>query len=632
MNHSIRNLAFVFGLMTAILISCQKPDNSIVEQWQHTTLPILEEDGFRYRDLNKDSVLNKYEDRRLAVAERVEDLIGRMTTPEKTGLMFHPFYMFPKNPKSDTLTRKFLTKHSRRKRSMTQRKFVSHFAVMGSGEPNTQAAWHNEVQKQAEQARLGVPVTFSSDPRHGFREQSGVSSEVGIGISQWCEPVGFGAIGDESIVEEFGCIANIELRALGIRTALHPMADLATEPRWTRIIGSFGEDADLAAKLTAAYIRGFQGEKFGTESVSCMTKHFSGGGPQEDGWDAHLDYGRNQCYPGDNFEYHIKPFVAAIEAGANQMMPYYGIPLGQTSEDVAFGYNKEVLTGILRDRLGFDGVICTDWNILNMRPYGVEDLSSDERLIKSIEAGADQFGGDNLGAELAKLVEAGKIPEERIDQSVRRILKIKFEMGLFDNPFVDDENANTICATPEFSEKGMYSQKASQVLLKNKENILPLKADAKIFVVGYDKEVAAKYATVVENIDEADVVVMKLQAPYDKTMKKGLEKIFHQGPLAYSVAEHDSIMNILKQKPSVITMYMDRPAVEPELTEEVEGYIAYFGACDEALFDVIYGKFKPQGKLPFEIPSSLKAVETQKEDVPYDSKDPLFKFGFGLSY
>jgi len=620
------------GLCSIVLSACQKPDNSIVEKWGKTNLKVLEDNGFKYRDLNKNEKLDVYEDRRLPVADRVEDLLEKMEIAEKTGLMGHPFYMFPKNRKSDTLTKEFIAKHTRRKRSLIQRKFVTHFAVAGSGEPNIQAVWQNEVQKQAELGRLGVPVTISSDPRHGFREQSGVASEVGIGISQWCEPVGFGAIGDEKIVEEFGRIANIELRALGIRTALHPMADLATEPRWTRIIGTFGEDADLSAKLTAAYIRGFQGEKFGAESVSCMTKHFSGGGPQEDGWDAHLDYGRNQCYPGDNFEYHIKPFIAAIEAGGNQMMPYYGIPLGQTSEDVAFGFNKEVLTDILRDRLGFDGVICTDWNIVSHRPFGVDSLSIDERLIKSIEAGVDQFGGDNFGAELAKLVTDGKIAEERINESARRILKIKFEAGLFDNPFVDDENANTICATPEFLEKGMYSQKASQVLLKNKNKILPLKKSTKVFVVGYNKEVAAKYATVVDKIEEADVVLMKLKAPYDATMRKGLERIFHQGPLSYNKFEHDSIMSILKQKPSVITMYMDRPAVVPEITEEVEGYIAHFGACDEALFDVVFGKFKPQGKMPFEIPSSLKAVEEQKEDVPYDSKDPLFKFGHGLTY
>jgi len=629
---TLKSILCLMALGILFCTSCQKPDNNIVKNWDKTTLLILEEDGFKYRDLNKDSLLNKYEDRRLSVEVRVEDLLEKMTLREKTGLMGHPFYMFPKDRKSDTLSKEFIAKHTRRKRSLIQKKCVTHFAVMGSGEPNIQAFWQNEVQKQAEQGRLGIPVTISSDPRHGFREQSGVASEVGVGISQWCEPVGFGAIGDEAIVEEFGRIASIELRALGIRTALHPMADLATEPRWTRIIGTFGEDADLSAKLTAAYILGFQGEQFGTESVSCMTKHFSGGGPQEDGWDAHLDYGRNQSYPGDNFEYHIKPFIAAIEAGGNQMMPYYGIPLGQTLEDVAFGYNKEVLTDILRKRLGFEGVICSDWNIIGIRSWGVDSLSMDEKLIKSIEAGIDQFGGENFGAELAKLVEDGKISEERINASARRILKIKFEAGLFDNPFVDDENANTICATPEYIEKGLHSQKASQVLLKNKDNILPLNKERKVYTVGYDKAVANKYVTVVDDMLDADVVLMKLKAPYDKTMTKGLEKIFHQGPLAYTKAERDSIMNILSQKPSIITMYMDRPAVEPQITEEVEGYIAHFGACDEALFEVLSGKFKPQGKLPFEMPSSLKAVEEQKEDVPYDSKDPLFEFGFGLEY
>jgi len=628
----MNKLTLILFSIAIVFCGCSKIDNSIVEKWDLTTLEILEVDGFKYRDLNKNGQLDAYEDRRLPVVERVEDLVNQLTIAEKTGLMFHPHTMVYKNTKGDTLAREFFAGQVRGKRKSIVSDYLNHFAVMGPCRHWNLAIFQNEMQKVAEQSRMGIPVTFSSDPRHGFRVQSGAASEVGVGISKWCEPVGFAAIGDEKIVEEFGRIVNVELRAAGIRTALHPTADLATEPRWARIIGTFGEDADLSAKLTAAYIRGLQGEKFGIESVSCMTKHFSGGGPQEDGWDAHLDYGRNQRYPGGNFEYHIKPFIAAIEAGSTQMMPYYGIPVGQTSEDVAFGYNKEVLTGILRNRLGFDGVICSDWRIIKQRPYGCDSLSIDKRLIKSLDAGIDQFGGERLSAELARLVEAGTISEERIDESIRRILKIKFESGLFDDSFVDAAIVNSVCATPEFIERAMYSQKASQVLLKNKDNILPLGETTKVFVVGYNKEVAAKHGTVVDNIEDADVVVMKLNAPYDKTLRKGIEKMFHQGSLAYTQVECDSIMSILNQKPSVITMYMDRPAVVPEITGEVEGYIANFGACDEALFDVIYGKFKPQGKLPFEIPSSLKAVEEQKEDLPYDSKDPLFKFGFGLTY
>ena len=129
--------------------------------------------------------------------------------------------------------------------------------------------------------------------------------------------------------------------------------------------GTFGEDAELAARLVAAYIRGFQGESLGPDSVACMTKHFPGGGPQHDGEDPHFPYGREQVYPGGNFDYHLIPFEAALAAGTAQIMPYYGMPVGTALEEVGFGFNRGVITALLRERYGFDGVVCTDWGLLN---------------------------------------------------------------------------------------------------------------------------------------------------------------------------------------------------------------------------------------------------------------------------
>ncbi|MCP4251647.1 MAG: glycoside hydrolase family 3 protein, partial [bacterium] len=198
--------------------------------------------------------------------------------------------------------------------------------------------------------RLGIPVMMISDPRHGTGESSGVAVAA-TGFSAWPDPVGLAATRDTALVEAFGRIANQEYRAVGIRTALHPMADLATEPRWARISGTFGEDAELAAEMTAAYIRGFQGGELGPASVACMTKHFPGGGPQKGGEDAHFGYGKDQVYPGDQFEYHVRPFLAAIESGTAQIMPYYGVPVDQTSENVGMSFNKEIVTGHLREEL-----------------------------------------------------------------------------------------------------------------------------------------------------------------------------------------------------------------------------------------------------------------------------------------
>ena len=159
--------------------------------------------------------------------------------------------------------------------------------------------------------------------RHRHRRQS---------FSQWPEPIGLAATGDAALVQQFGDIARQEYLAVGIRVALHPMADLATEPRWARINGTFGEDAELASRMVSAYIRGFQGEKLGPHSVACMTKHFPGGGPQKDGEDPHFSYGKDQVYPGNNFDYHLIPFEAAFQAGTAQIMPYYGMPVGTPSK------------------------------------------------------------------------------------------------------------------------------------------------------------------------------------------------------------------------------------------------------------------------------------------------------------
>src|SRR5439155_9972037 len=218
------------------------------------------------------------------------------------------------------------------------RRLINHFNVVSIGNPRRMAEWYNRLQALAEDTRLAIPVTISSDPRHAFSNNPLTSLFAGA-FSLWPEPIGLAATGDEALVEQFGDIPRQEYLAVGIRVALHPMADLATEPRWARISGTFGEDAQLSARLTAAYIRGFQGAALGPHSVACMTKHFPGGGPQKDGEDPHFSYGREQVYPGNNFDYHLIPFAAAFDAGTAQIMPYYGVPIGLSFEEVAFGFN-----------------------------------------------------------------------------------------------------------------------------------------------------------------------------------------------------------------------------------------------------------------------------------------------------
>jgi beta-glucosidase len=424
------------------------------------------------------------------------------------------------------------------------------------------------------------------------------------------------------------------------------MADLATEPRWGRIAGTFGEDAALAARLVAAYIRGFQGAALGPGSVACMTKHFPGGGPQKDGEDPHFDYGKQQVYPGSQFDYHLIPFEAAFEAGTSQIMPYYGLPVGTPYAEVGFGFNREIIAGLLREKYGFDGIVCTDWGLLtplviegrivmDARAWGVEELSIAERAQKALEAGVDQFGGEACPEVIVGLVRNGQVPEARIDVSVRRLLREKLVLGLFDDPYLDPDAAERIVGRPAFQEAGALAQRRSIVLLVNRPathgTTLPLQGTPGLYVENVAPETAQAYGRVVDTVEQAEVAILRLNAPYE-TRGEGFERMFHRGDLSFPEEERARILAIMAQVPTIVDIHLDRPAVIPEITAHSAGLLADFGASDAAVLDVIFGRFSPSGKLPFELPSSMEAVERQKEDVPYDSEDPLFPFGHGLTY
>ncbi len=603
-------------------------------------------DGESFRDLNKNGILDPYEDWRLPVEQRVEDLLGRMTKEEKAGLLYHSFIFAGKGGENAGLLNPM---NILPVESALFNKHMRFFNLYDIPPGKTAAIWLNNIQKMAERTRLGIPVTISSDPRHTVLKDGAAIGVYTEGFSKWTEPIGFASISDAAFTKRFGEIAAKEYRAIGIHTALHPMVDLATEPRWGRISGTFGEDAQLSAKLGSAYIRGFQGDSLSSKSVSVMTKHFPGGGPQKDGWDPHFRYGKDQAYPGDNFDHHITPFISAIEANTAQMMPYYGVPVGQTSEDVAFGFNREILTDLLRDSLKYDGIICTDWGIINSqslfgfeivehRGYGVEDLTPEERTLKAIQAGVDQFGGESTPEHVISLLNQGKLTEERIDESVRRLLKLKFQLGLFENPYVDLETVEEKLSTDEAVRMGFESQLRSQVLLTNKEfderPLLPFTPGAvKIYVEGHDPDVAANYGEVVSDPDEADVIIKNIPPPYEEGYGKlvGMQ-LFHEGRLYYTEEELAPVLDLINKKPTVVTTYLERPAILTDIVESAGAVLVNFGATDEAVFDILFGKFKPQGKLPFDMPSTWESVLNQREDVPFDLEDPLFRFGYGLSY
>jgi beta-glucosidase len=601
--------------------------------------------GPAFRDLNKNGQLDPYEDPRRPVEERVEDLLSRMTLEEKAGMMFHA--MIGMNP-DGSLVEGESQVGSMSTSDMVHNKKMNTFNVLQGTKPRLMAEWYNRLQALAESTRLGIPVTIASDPRHSYGvSDNPVASFLAGDFSEWPEPIGLGATADPGLVREFGDIARQEYLAVGIRLALHPMVDLCTEPRWSRVYGCFGEDADLVSRIGYAYIRGLQGETLGPESVACMTKHFPGGGPQLGGEDPHFHYGREQVYPGDNFEYHLKPFEAALAAGTAQVMPYYGMPVGTDLEEVGFSYSKGVVTDLLRGRFGFDGVVCTDWGLVTdqeyvggevmpARAWGVEHLDRHQRVAKIIEAGVDQLGGEFYPELVVDLVRDGRLPESRIDVSVRRLLRDKFRLGLFDNPYVDPDAAERIVGNSRFRERGEYAQRKSIVLLKNGDRgdapALPLAGRPRLYVENVDRDVAARYGDIVARPEDADFAVLRLRAPYEQRDNNLLERLFHSGDLDVKEPEKSRILSLLRTVPTIVDIFLERPAVIPEIAAEAIGLLANFGANDAALFDIVFGRFSPTGRLPFELPSSMEAVRNQKEDVPYDSENPLFPFGFGLTY
>ena len=313
--------------------------------------------------------------------------------------------------------------------------------------------------------------------------------------------------------------------------------------------------------------------------------------------------------------------------------------MGQSSEDVGFAFNKDIIQGLLRDSLKFDGVVCTDWGIITdsrikeASAWGLEDATPSERIKKVIEAGCDQIGGDYVPELIVELVESGQLTEERIDVSVTRILRDKFRLGLFDAPYVDEADALKIAGSAAFVEKGKQAQALSMVVLKN-QDLLPLKEGVKIFAQGMtDLSGLEQYAQLVDDPAEADVILSRISTPWEK--RKGgsmMESFFRGGRLHYSEEELEEILGLIEQKPSVVVANLYRPSVLTEINEVCTALLADFDTSDEVLADVLFGKRKAQGKLPFELPSSQEAVEKQLEDLPYDSENPLYPFGYGLSY
>ncbi len=636
---SLKLIGLIFlVIILSIWLDYLNPVEKIkIKKALYNDVEILNINGNSFRDLNKNSILDIYEDHRLDSKVRTEDLLNKMTIEEKIGQMFHPPFVL--DPDIWMLIYEVAIRGNQLTESQILFDNITHFNLYGNPSPETLAKEINNFQKVASRTRLGIPITISSDPIHEVPKGGGVASFSVDGFSKWPSQLGFAATNNTDIVKKFAEIAKEEYLAVGIRTALHPMSDLATEPRWARNFGTFGSNAQKSSEMTLAYMNGFQGDEINRESVLTMVKHFPGGGPQKDGLDAHLFSGKDQIYPGNNFDYHLIPFKEAVKNNLKVIMPYYGIPIDQTEENVAMAFNKYILSDLLREDIGFNGVICSDWGIITGRHWGVNDLSIEERYKKSINAGIDQFGGETDTSYLIKLVRENKILESRIDNSVRRILINKFDLGLFDDPFVDENNLEKKVNTLRNINAGLDAQRKSLVLLEN-NGVLPLKKESKIYLDGLDKNIGKRFGNVVNDPSEADVIIMYIHTVFNGNQESGLNRIFDNflstlfpnGDLRFNDEIRNKIDEYSKLKELIVVVDLNRPAILEYIKESSSGVIATFGVLDHVIFEGIYGEFNPSGKLPFEIPSSMDAVYNQKEDLPDDSINPTYEFGYGISY
>ena len=646
----------------------------------YKTVQILNLEGSQFKDLNKNGKLDKYEDWRLSNDLRAKDLLTKMSVEDKVGFMLISTSRLKSErsaqinaetdntikPSSDLneedqvsttniFNRKPLAVPMMSSVGATKgiTKFhLRHFIFRANVSARVTAEWTNKLQALAESDGLGIPVIIASNPRNHITKDASIGLSVGATtFSNWPGELGLSAMRDLKLVREFANIARQEWAAVGLRKGYMYMADLSTEPRWQRIEGTFGENAAWVAKMITEVVLGFQGTKLSSSSVAMTTKHFPGGGAGVGGQDPHFEWGKFEHFPGNMFQNNLIPFKAAIKAGTSAIMPYYSIPKDTKYQQVAYAYNKQVIHDLLRDSLGFKGIINSDTGPIDMMPWGVEDITIVERYKKALEAGVNLFSGTGDPSKLLETVKSGAVDMKLVDNSVYRLLMEKFELGLFENPYVDEDAAEKIVGNTKFQASANLAMRKSIVLLRNETQSLPLKPKTKIYFESYFQRRGAASPSVVyqPKINNYNVEFVKTPEEADYVLlwlTPGSKSLFQSdgSPIYLSMSKNavdvKYVNTLTAKKPTILVINYTNPWVIDEIynsqtIKNIKGVIATFGTTNEALLDVVLGKFNPTGKMPFTTPISEAAVGKQLSDVPGYLKGKeyaLFKFDEGLSY
>jgi beta-glucosidase len=680
----------IICLILAVLVSCTGKEKKPQPVLGTRSAAIIEKRGLKFRDLNKNGKLDRYEDWRLTPEERSKDLISKMSVAEKAGFMLINSLNMVGTRAAEAsggkLNASDLSEGGGRPQGAPAgnrqgarqggggangeriagmggtgagtKKVVTefhnrHFILRSNESARVTAEWANKLQELCESEPLGIPAIITSNPRNNITTNASLGTSVGTTVfTSWPGELGLSAMRDLPLTREFADISRQEWTAVGLRKGYMYMADLATEPRWSRVNGTFGENAEWVAQMITQIVLGFQGDSLNPTSVALTTKHFPGGGSGKGGQDSHFEWGKAEVYPGGMFKNNLIPFQAAIKAGTSSIMPYYSLPSGTEYEEVGYAFNKGVITDLLRNQMGFKGIINSDTGPLTSMPWGVENLSKKERYKRAIEAGVNIFSGESDPRMLIELIDSGMVDISLIDNSVLRLLNEKFALGLFENPYVDADAAEKIVNNDKFKERAALALRKSIVLLRNEKDALPLKPKTKVYFESVQRNARgpasetpnvylvndSKYdVEFVKTPAEADALILWLQPAGNSLFGSTGEPI----SLSLSKCGVDVayVNKLTAKKPAVLVVNYTNPWVINEVYNEktmnVAGVLATFGTTADALLDVITGRFNPTGKMPFSTPVSDLAVEKQKEDVPgyLEGKEyALFNYDEGLSY
>jgi beta-glucosidase len=525
-------------------------------------------------------------------------------------------------------------------------------------------------QREGGSVLQNVPRKF----RDGLEARAGISVGAGA-FSEWPKEPGLAATRDTALIGAFGRIMRQEWSAIGLRAMYGYMADLATEPRWFRVHETFGEDADLTTTIITSLVKNIQGERLGPGSVALTMKHFPGGGPQEGGADSHYTFGKNQSHPSGDLEYQLKPFRAAVSAGVSSIMPAYGIPAGTkyAPNDVGMAFSRGLLTALLRDTLKFEGNLNSDTGIIGERAWGLESKSVDDQIAMAVNAGVDVLSGFESNKQIVGIVKSGKVTPARLDLAVNRLLTEQFRLGLFEDPYVDADRAAYLVGNRAFQMKAEEAQRKSIVLLQNSNKLLPLRAPTatapvRVYTMGMRADIVGDarwsgYTVVAGDYDAAkgerraavpagtDYAILRVEVSNQGANRDLIFGGANQDELnllafsdmakakswkvSPSVEDIQAVMREAGAEKTVLAIYFRQPYVLDEASgfRNAGAILATFGVRDAAIMDVLAGRFKPSGKLPFALPANAQAVVRQASDAPgYDRADTLFPFGFGASY